>query len=362
MMSVRHAESVPSRVQWIDAARGIGIILVVLGHVERGLVSSGIAQSQWWRELDFVLYTFHMPLFFLLAGLNVPRSLGRGARHFLNAKLWTIAFPYFLWSILQGAILVGLSSLTNGKAGIRDLLSIGWRPMSQFWFLYVLMLCQLTILVVRIRPRLIACLAVAAFAASQFLPQNGVPERYMHALPFFAAGILLSSWATKWTQAKFFPKAFPWFTVFGVLFAVSVYGAAAASKGDFDSVWALPAAGFGIAATIAVSRLLKGWLLAVFAYLGTVSMTIYVMHVLAAAGLRIFLVKAGVPPIDWLYEVLCTAFGVAAPVAAHIVLARMGLLPAFGLAVPRRRSHAIPEPVMDPVTSGGTARPRRSLP
>jgi hypothetical protein len=55
-----------------------------------------------------------------------------------------------------------------------------------------------------------------------------------------------------------------------------------------------------------------------------------------------------IPPIDWLYEALCTEFGVAAPVAAHFGLARMGLLPASGLAVPRRRSHTIPEPVMDP--------------
>ena len=44
------------RVGWIDVAKGIGIILVILGHT--------FALSK-----IFVLYTFHMPLFFLISGL-----------------------------------------------------------------------------------------------------------------------------------------------------------------------------------------------------------------------------------------------------------------------------------------------------
>lgn len=45
------------RLEWIDVARGIGIIAVVAGHV--------------WRSgpLRDALYSFHMPLFFLLSGL-----------------------------------------------------------------------------------------------------------------------------------------------------------------------------------------------------------------------------------------------------------------------------------------------------
>lgn len=44
------------RVGWIDVAKGIGIILVIFGHT--------FALSK-----IFVIYTFHMPLFFLISGL-----------------------------------------------------------------------------------------------------------------------------------------------------------------------------------------------------------------------------------------------------------------------------------------------------
>ena len=76
----------------------------------------------------------HMPLFLLLAGVNVPASLANGRVQFLQAKLWTIAYPYVLWSVIQGSVLVAFSSATNVQTHVSDVLIIGWRPMSQFWF------------------------------------------------------------------------------------------------------------------------------------------------------------------------------------------------------------------------------------
>lgn len=44
------------RVEWIDTAKGIGLILVILGHLKIDYLSAWI-------------YTFHMPLFFFLSGV-----------------------------------------------------------------------------------------------------------------------------------------------------------------------------------------------------------------------------------------------------------------------------------------------------
>ncbi|HKR91678.1 acyltransferase family protein, partial [Novosphingobium sp.] len=60
-------EEIRKRVEWLDVARGIGIILVVMGHAERGLVNAHIATGQAWPTFDLAIYTFHMPLFMLLA-------------------------------------------------------------------------------------------------------------------------------------------------------------------------------------------------------------------------------------------------------------------------------------------------------
>src|ERR1700677_3177825 len=97
------ATSPQRRIEWMDTARGIAIILVVYGHVLVGLHDGGFfsTANPWWLSY-YTIYTFHMPFFFFLAGLNVRRSIAKGRKAFLWGKVWTIAYPYFLWSAIQG--------------------------------------------------------------------------------------------------------------------------------------------------------------------------------------------------------------------------------------------------------------------
>jgi len=101
-----------NRIHWLDSARGIGIILVVFGHALGGLIDSpfGINQNTF-RQMFFAIYTFHMPLFFLLSGLLVTKRLAKGQGPFLRALLPTIVWPYFLWSVIQFTIIYGLGTL-----------------------------------------------------------------------------------------------------------------------------------------------------------------------------------------------------------------------------------------------------------
>lgn len=47
-----------TRIEWVDIAKGFGIILVVIGHMVKG---NGIVGQYIWA--------FHMPLFFFLSGM-----------------------------------------------------------------------------------------------------------------------------------------------------------------------------------------------------------------------------------------------------------------------------------------------------
>jgi fucose 4-O-acetylase-like acetyltransferase len=55
-----HPADPPKRIGWVDAAKGIGILLVVLGHNQI---------NSYTHLFHFLIYSFHMPLFFILAGM-----------------------------------------------------------------------------------------------------------------------------------------------------------------------------------------------------------------------------------------------------------------------------------------------------
>ncbi|MGP1371255.1 MAG: acyltransferase family protein [Almyronema sp.] len=136
--------AVSKRNAWVDYAKGIGIFLVVVGHTLRGLISDHIlSDSVWASTLDRWIYAFHMPLFFLITGFFIQRSVSnRSFNHFFVNKLKTIAYPYFVWSILQGTIqlLVAQTGATNRSLQVTQLLQVVYNPLMQFWFLYVLFL------------------------------------------------------------------------------------------------------------------------------------------------------------------------------------------------------------------------------
>lgn len=127
------------RLNWVDYAKGIGIFLVVLGHVVRGLVNSSVLEKS--ALLNFVddwIYAFHMPLFFFISGLFIQNSLKKPFGEFLSDKVFTIAYPYFLWSIIQGIFQTIGGYYTNNLFSILNIWRIIYEPLLQFWFLYVL--------------------------------------------------------------------------------------------------------------------------------------------------------------------------------------------------------------------------------
>ena len=132
------------RILWVDYAKGIGIVLVVVGHVLNGLWSSGIlAEDSALKWVRSWIYSFHMHLFFLLSGLFLERQVARPAGMFLADKLRTIAYPYFVWSSLQFAIHSSLRGVTNNTADLGELWTIVYLPTMQFWFLFTLFLLVL---------------------------------------------------------------------------------------------------------------------------------------------------------------------------------------------------------------------------
>lgn len=70
-----------NRIKWIDTAKGLGLLCVILGHL-------GVPYLSTW------IYTFHMPLFFFLSGIVFS---GRKYRfgEYLKRKMKSLVLPYF---------------------------------------------------------------------------------------------------------------------------------------------------------------------------------------------------------------------------------------------------------------------------
>lgn len=76
------------RVLWIDVAKGILITLVVVGHSHINPV------------VDAVISSFHMAGFFILSGITFYAKRKFFGGNFLNRKIKSIIFPYFLFCTL----------------------------------------------------------------------------------------------------------------------------------------------------------------------------------------------------------------------------------------------------------------------
>lgn len=72
----------------LDVAKGIGIILVVMGHAMSPVMAGDRVMEAAYR----VLYVFHMPLFFMLSGL-VASKLIRGGYAFQTRTHKTACDP-----------------------------------------------------------------------------------------------------------------------------------------------------------------------------------------------------------------------------------------------------------------------------
>jgi fucose 4-O-acetylase-like acetyltransferase len=283
-----------TRQDWVDIAKGIGILLVVYGHTARGVVSAGMDASHGvLRLVDSIVYTFHMPLFLFLSGLFFCASLKkRGGLGLVLNKVDTILYPYVLWSLLQGFIEVFLGRYTNGDVTVAQVLDLN-EPRAHFWFLYTLFLLTVigTLVYLRLQPRfygLVLVVAAVIFVQQHALPDFQNADYLYYSLVYFAAGVWFNA------HREFFLRhsralLLPALLLFGLgqwLF----HGFFGMSYKDIGLPLLLLAA-VSILMVVLASSVLSAYSPHWLIYLGASSMAIYLMHILAGSGVRVILQK-----------------------------------------------------------------------
>lgn len=338
-----------------DQAKAAAILLVVFGHVLRGLERAGlVAYDGVWRTVDWAIYLFHMPLFFYLAGLFFAQTVRKtGYLGMLRRNLVVLVGPLVVWSYLQVGMQYLFSGSSNLKVGLADVLTAPFPPAQQFWFLGVLFV---------------------AMAAAGLLPALGASRRAVAIA--LAAALAARVGLDGWIKAAFASGPY-WFLVgqflwhFPYLLLGMLCGNAAMDRGGLHPLAfvaafalvllaALPAAPetpplLALATAALVLLFYKVFLEAAarqpeepgrfgraLAFVGANSMIIFLSHVIFGAGMRALLMRLGV------FEI-----------GPHLVLGTLAgmILPLFlipvGLAVQRRA--ALLARIALPVRAGRSA-------
>ncbi|PCK08046.1 MAG: acyltransferase [Alteromonadaceae bacterium] len=315
-----------SRERWVDYAKAIGILLVVYGHVARGLFNAGIDMPlETYHLVESIIYTFHMPLFFFLSGLFFYASfLKYGARKFIFRKIDVVVYPYLLWSIFQGLVEAYLSSYTNYIITYSEVFSLLWFPRAHFWFLYALFSVFVFASLIftftakkYVLPVFLASIALYMF--SRMLPSWVLFDFISDNFVFFMLGIVFSlyAWAERMSSKPLLCAIFVAFVV-----GQAVFHGYFGLNFEYRGFGSLFLASISILTVVSLSMLFDPKRARLLAFVGSSSMGIYLMHVLAGSGIRVVLKSFLGVESYIVHLILGCGVGIFAPIIALLIIQR----------------------------------------
>ena len=301
---------------WIDAYKGVLILLVVAGHAIGGglhllpveSVSRTIAEG----VFKFI-YLFHMPAFFFIAGVTLGNGSRKTMKQFLTRKLQRLIVPYLVFGIISAVLYLAMSGSFNSIVGTHStdayysnksgvawwvpfvgLLHGGGMPRgmgfianSVLWFLPCLFTVEVAYFsldrLVRTRGWQLAIGAIlflAAYPLRQFLPL-ALPWG-LHKLPYYLPFVIMGRWLPE-TWSATVENRFSWTAIFTgtVLLAMLACGTFLTPNANLANAawdWSILFSGLAVVGTwglFAVIRLLDWQWLRVC---GSASLTIMLLH------------------------------------------------------------------------------------
>ena len=182
-----------ARHAWIDIAKAMAILLVVLNHQLTYFASldwsRGAASMAFWNAVCTAFLPIRVPLFFLASGLLAARAVERDWSEVWRGRVARYAWLYVLWALVYLALVprwpaFGLSDLAPQTHLARIVAGV-----SLAWYLWAL---PLVFLVARATRSLPTWLVLGAALLLAFAP---LPHMYsgnvLRCLPFYLAGVRL---------------------------------------------------------------------------------------------------------------------------------------------------------------------------
>ncbi|PYE89360.1 acyltransferase family protein [Phyllobacterium leguminum] len=127
-----------NRVNWVDIAKGLCIIFVVMMHSTLGVEKlTGI--EGWMHYVVAFAKPFRMPDFFLLSGLFLSRVIDRPWRRYFDRKIIHFLYFYILWLTIQFVFKAPGIAADEGIRGVASTYLMAFvEPFGTLWFIYIL--------------------------------------------------------------------------------------------------------------------------------------------------------------------------------------------------------------------------------
>ncbi|MBX2824977.1 MAG: acyltransferase family protein [Gammaproteobacteria bacterium] len=293
--------------QWVLIAKGIGILLVVIGHFNPDFAPA------WWHELVTLIYTFHMPLFMILSGYLYV--VGRQQwSELVASKFKRLGFPFifiallFLLIKLLSQLVVTLEHPISMNSLVTLLVNPGKSYMPLLWFMHALffMFALYPILHRMLRHHAIILLVFVLLALWGPSPYPGI-NTIVHHFPFFVAGVWLrESGQVQLVQNKGWMRIA---LVSGLAFVASYWLAPKLDSGyPAHYLWLFPLGLLGSISVIAISHRLDliskvngsgSVVVNALASAGLYSMSIYLFHTLFESAVRVAAFQVLGLPVSW---------------------------------------------------------------
>ena len=176
------------RVEWVDLAKGLTILLVVIMHATGG-VELQLNDEGWMHHVLAFATPFRMPVFFAVAGLFAAKAISKDWGTFLDSKFVHFAYFYVIWMTIQFVFKAPFFIQDFGVNGtLAYYIASFVQPFGLLWFIYLLPIYFLVLRLTRPLPMLVQF--ALAIACKAYLTHTGinVVDFFSKYYVFFLAG------------------------------------------------------------------------------------------------------------------------------------------------------------------------------
>lgn len=314
------------RVDWVDVAKGVCILFVVMMHSTLG-VEELTGQASWMGTIVAWAQPFRMPDFFFIAGLFLVRTIDAPWQRYLDRKMVHFAYFYVLWMAIQ-VIVKGVGDPTAIPSHV---LSGFFHPFGTLWFIYML---PIFFLVVRLTKNLPVWLMLGIGAALEIAPIGTgylLIDEFAARFVYFYAGYALAGYAfalaDKATSRPLL--GFAGLLAWGVVNGLTVFTEVEV-LGQTYSVAQLPFLSLALGAMGALAVIVTAALITRsvvgrgFSYMGARSIVIYLAFFFPMVVVRELGARLGLIPDTGTLALVTTLAAVISPLILYWIIGKIG--------------------------------------